>query len=408
MKLHSAEPILSVSQLTAYIRQLFETNPIMAKAKVAGELSNFRRHSSGHCYFTLKDAASSLRCVMFRNKAQLLRFVPRDGQQVRLTGTVSVYERDGAYQLYVESMTDEGEGDLALAFARLKEKLLAEGLFDAARKKALPLLPRAVGIVTSQTSAVLRDIISVAARRHPGIPLLLANAQVQGEGAGESIVRAIRLLDRSERVDVLIVGRGGGSMEELWAFNEEKVVRAVAAARKPVVSAVGHQTDFTLTDFAADIRAATPSQAAEFVVPDLSSILQRIGMSRQRLNYSLKYRLSERRLRLERCLRSSLFRRPRDLLRERAVVLDQLSERLQAAIQGLVQARRNRLELLQGKMTVLNPLGVLQRGYSVVLTPEGQIVKSAEQVLPGEQIEILLRNGTLAATVTGAGKARNG
>ena len=404
---HPSEKILSVSQLSAYIRQLFESNPLLARIRVVGELSNFRRHSSGHCYFTLKDATASLRCVMFRSRAQLLRFEPRDGQQIRVNGNVSIYERDGTYQLYADSMTLDGEGDLALAFARLKEKLLSEGLFDASRKKTLPLLPRAVGVATSLTGAALRDILSVAGRRHPGLPLFVANAQVQGEGASESIVQAIRLLERSGRVDVMIVGRGGGSTEELWAFNEEKVVRAVAAAKVPVVSAVGHQTDFTLTDFAADLRAATPSQAAELVVPDLLSLLRRVEMNRQRLRHLLQHQLTGRRLRLERCLSSALFRRPRDLLQERVVRLDQLAERLQTATQNLMRAKQNRLDLLQEKMAALNPLAVLQRGYSVVLNSDGQIVSKAEQVVPGEPIEILLQKGVLAATVNGAKKARS-
>ena len=240
---------LSVTELTSYIRQLFDGDSLLNRVRVRGELSNFRRHHSGHCYFTLKDSGASLRCVMFRSRAQLLRFEPNDGARVRIAGHVSIYERDGTYQLYVDSMTADGLGDLSVAFAKLREKLLAEGLFEESRKKPLPLLPRAVGIVTSPTGAAIRDILTVAKRRHPGIPILLAPVQVQGDEAPEQIVRGIQLLDRSGRVDVIVIGRGGGSIEELWAFNDERVVRAVAAATTPVVSAVGHQTEVPLSDF---------------------------------------------------------------------------------------------------------------------------------------------------------------
>ena len=225
---------LSVTELTSYIRQLFDGDSLLNRVRVRGELSNFRRHHSGHCYFTLKDSGASLRCVMFRSRAQLLRFEPNDGARVRITGRVSIYERDGTYQLYVDSMIADGLGDLSVAFAKLREKLLAEGLFEESRKKPLPLLPRAVGIVTSPTGAAIRDILTVAKRRHPGIPILLAPVQVQGDEAPEQIVRGIQLLDRSGRVDVIVIGRGGGSIEELWAFNDERVVRAVAAATTAV------------------------------------------------------------------------------------------------------------------------------------------------------------------------------
>ena len=392
--------------MTAYIRRLFERDNLLGRVRVWGELSNFRRHHSGHCYFTLKDAGASLRCVMFRSKAVGLKFVPRDGLRVRLAGNVSVYERDGNYQLYVESMLPDGLGDLSAAFAKLREKLLAEGLFDESRKQPIPVMPKAIGVVTSPTGAALRDIVTVARRRHGGIPIILVPAQVQGEEAPEQIVRGIELLDRSGRVDVIVIGRGGGSIEELWAFNDERVVRAVAAAVTPIVSAVGHQTDFTLSDFAADLRAATPSQAAELVVPDRSELLRRLSSARRRLNQALRHRLIERRLRLERCLQSSLFRRPQELLRDRSLLLDQLSERLTHALKTALDERQQRLRIANEKLNLLNPWGVLQRGYSVVRRPDGAVISSAEAVETGESLDVWLHRGKLAVTVTRAERVR--
>lgn len=392
--------------MTAYIRRLFERDNLLGRVRVWGELSNFRRHHSGHCYFTLKDAGASLRCVMFRSKAVGLKFVPRDGLRVRLAGNVSVYERDGNYQLYVESMLPDGLGDLSAAFAKLREKLLAEGLFDESRKQPIPVMPKAIGVVTSPTGAALRDIVTVARRRHGGIPIILVPAQVQGEEAPEQIVRGIELLDRSGRVDVIVIGRGGGSIEELWAFNDERVVRAVAAAVTPIVSAVGHQTDFTLSDFAADLRAATPSQAAELVVPDRLELLRRLSAARRRLNQALRHRLIERRLRLERCLQSSLFRRPQELLRDRSLLLDQLSERLSHALKTALDERQQRLRIANEKLNLLNPWGVLQRGYSVVRRPDGAVISSAEAVETGESLDVWLHRGKLAVTVTRAERVR--
>ena len=397
---------LSVTELTAYIRRLFERDALLGRVRVWGELSNYRQHHSGHCYFTIKDMTASLRCVMFRSKAAGLKFIPRDGMRVRLAGSVSVYERDGNYQMVVESMLPDGLGDLSVAFAKLREKLLAEGLFDDDRKQPIPFFPKAVGVVTSPTGAALRDIVSVARRRHSGIPILLCPAQVQGEEAPEQIVRAIELLDRSGRVDVIVVGRGGGSIEELWAFNDERVVRAVAAAATPIVSAVGHQTDFTLSDFAADLRAATPSQAAELVVPDRLELQRRLVSARRRLNHLLQHRLIERRLRLERCLQSALFRRPQELLRDRAQLLDQLSERLADALKLALDKRQQRLRIAAEKLHLLNPWGVLQRGYSVVRRPDGAVISSAEAVEIGEALDVWLHRGKLAVTVTATEKVR--
>lgn len=397
---------LSVTELTFHIRRLFDEDSLLNRVAVRGELSNFRRHHSGHCYFTLKDSAAALRCVMFRSRAVSLRFEPADGMQVRVLGRVAVYERDGSYQLYVDSMVADGLGDLSVAFARLREKLLEEGLFDDSRKQPLPLLPRAIGVVTSPTGAALRDIVTVARRRHAGIPILLAPVAVQGEEAPEQIVRGIQLLDRSGRVDVIIIGRGGGSIEELWAFNDERVVRAVAAAATPIVSAVGHQTDYTLSDFAADRRAATPSQAAEIVTPDRLALIQRLRTNQHRLNQSLLNRLIRRRLRLERCLASNLFRRPQEILQERMQRLDQLQDRLASAVETLLNRNQQRWQLANEKLNLLDPLRVLQRGYSVVRRQDGQVVRRAETVGQGDRLDVWLQEGRLGVVVTETEKAR--
>ena len=397
---------LSVTELTFHIRRLFDEDSLLNRVAVRGELSNFRRHHSGHCYFTLKDSAAALRCVMFRSRAVSLRFEPADGMQVRVLGRVAVYERDGSYQLYVDSMVADGLGDLSVAFARLREKLLEEGLFDDSRKQPLPLLPRAIGVVTSPTGAALRDIVTVARRRHAGIPILLAPVAVQGEEAPEQIVRGIQLLDRSGRVDVIIIGRGGGSIEELWAFNDERVVRSVAAATTPIVSAVGHQTDYTLSDFAADRRAATPSQAAEIVTPDRLALIQRLRTNQHRLNQSLLNRLIRRRLRLERCLASKLFRRPQEILQERMQRLDQLQDRLASAVETLLNRNQQRWQLANEKLNLLDPLRVLQRGYSVVRRQDGQVVRRAETVGQGDRLDVWLQEGRLGVVVTETEKAR--
>ena len=404
----AAAEAFSVSELTAHIRRLFEADEILGRLQVRGELSNFRRHYSGHCYFTLKDAGATLRCVMFRSRAATLRFEPADGCQVRVNGHVSVYERDGTYQMYADSMTADGLGDLNAAFNRLRGKLTAEGLFDEALKKKLPRMPRRVGVVTSPTGAALRDIISVMKRRNPHIPVLVYPAQVQGAEAPAQIARGIKTLDESGRVDVIIVGRGGGSLEELWAFNDERVVRAVAAAKTPVVSAVGHQTDFTLSDFAADVRAATPSQAAELVTPDLGELLRRLGAARQRLRQALLHRLTERRLRLERCLTSRLFRRPQELIREKEQALDGCRQRLFTVMQSILSRQRQRLQLAVEKLNALNPLMVLQRGYSVVRRPDGRVLRRAGDAGVADELEVLLQEGRLRVAVTQVEKVKSG
>jgi len=376
----------TVSELTHYIKNKFERDPQLVSLLLKGELSNFRRHQSGHCYFTLKDAAASIRCVMFRSRVQSLRFNPVDGLKVLSGGHVSVYDKDGTYQFYVDTLAPDGIGDLSLALAQLKAKLATEGLFDVERKKMLPLLPVAVGLVTSPTGAALRDIIKVSRRRHPGIPLVLFPVHVQGNEAPEQIVRAIEFFNHKSSVDVIITGRGGGSMEELFAFNDERVV-----------SAVGHETDFTLADFVADVRAATPSQAAEMVIPDRQEWERRIQSERQKLGQLLKYRAAEARIRLERCLTSRLFRLPQEMLQQYHQTLDDCRARLEEGLSAMLETKQRELDMQMEKLKLLNPLAVMDRGFSVVRKANGPILLTAQDVRSGDVLKIQFRHGSAVA-----------
>lgn len=397
--------ILTVSEVTAYIKRWMDKDALLSSVYVRGEVSNFKRHSSGHCYFTLKDAGAVLRVVLFRSRAQYLKFEPQNGLQVIVSGRLSVFERDGQYQLYGERMSPDGLGELALAYAQRKEKLEKEGLFRTERKRPLPLLPQAVGVVTSRTGAAVRDIRSVAKRRFPGMPLLLAPVTVQGPGAAAEIAAAIALLAAHPQVEVLIVGRGGGSMEELWAFNEEVVVRAIAASPVPVISAVGHETDVTLADFSADVRAATPSQAAELAVPDRQDLLRRSRQLQLRLRQILAAGLQQRRQQLAQLLRAPVFTKPELLLAPQRQALDLLRERLQRAATRQ-HAEKQRLFALTGqKLALLNPLGQLQRGYCLLQDGRtGDAVRSVRQLSPGAAVTARLHDGTARMTVVEIGE----
>lgn len=388
----------SVSDLTRYIKRLFDRENVLRNLQVCGELSNFKKYASGHCYFTLKDAASCLKCVMFRSRAQGVRFVPENGMKVVLTGTVSVYERDGLYQLYVEQMIPEGTGELALAFEQLKKKLEAEGLFDISKKKVLPPFPKRIGIVTSQSGAVLRDIFHVSKRRWPSIQLVLYPVQVQGDDAATQIAKGITFFNCAFPVDVLIVGRGGGSMEDLWAFNEECVVRAIYESDIPVISAVGHETDVTLSDFASDVRAATPSQAAELAVPDRYELLRYVRVIKTRLREQARRCMDTKRLKLNACLGHTLFRTPEMLLAARRERLDRTMEQFDALLEKNMQAKRHRLELALKKLDMLSPAQVLMRGYAMV-ERDGTSVTSVHDVVCGSLLSLCMKDGRLAVRV---------
>ncbi len=384
----------SVSDVNRYLKDLLAGEPLLSGLSVRGEISNFKQYPSGHCYFTLKDASSALKCVMFRSRAQHLRFIPQNGMQVVAGGSIAVYERDGVYQLYVDSLMPEGTGDLALAFEQLKEKLAAEGLFDSVRKQPLPQFPRKIGVVTSPAGAVLRDIYRVSKRRWPSVQLVLYPVQVQGEGAAAQIARGINFFAEEYAVDVIIAGRGGGSMEDLWAFNEEPVVRAIAACPVPLISAVGHETDFTLADFAADMRAATPSQAAELAVPDRSEVKRQVENLTRQLTRQLQRELAERRQRLEHLLDSRVMRQPQSMLAERRQRLDFLLAGLQNAGRQQLQDKQHRLKLLLNRLAAINPAAVLGRGYGIV-TKQNVLVSSIEAVDIDDELQLTLADGNL-------------
>jgi len=396
--------IHSVSDVTKYIKGMFSREALLQGLLVRGEVSNFKRYASGHCYFTLKDALASMKCVMFRSRAQNLRFQPENGMCVVAGGSISVYERDGVYQLYVDSLAPEGAGELALAFEQRKARLMAEGLFDETHKKAIPAFPRRIGVVTSSSGAVLRDIYRVSKRRNPRVQLILFPSQVQGDGAAEQIAEGIRFFNEKYPVDVLIVGRGGGSMEDLWAFNEEVLVRAIFASGIPVISAVGHETDFTLADFVSDLRAATPSQAAELAVPDSGELLRHIRSLQARLQTAARRGLQEKRSRLEACRKSTFLANPQNLLFQRQQRLDTAMRRLGYVAREQIREKRHRFDVQLEKMDMLNPARVLRRGYSIV-EHEGGLLHSIKEVHEGSRLRLILADGELQATVDRLGKA---
>lgn len=382
-----------------YIKDRLERDDVLAALWVRGEISNFKWHTSGHLYFTLKDEHSQIKCVMFRSRASGLRFRPENGQTVIVAGAVSVYERDGQYQLYAEEMEPAGVGALHLAFEQLKEKLSKEGLFDADRKRPLPVLPRKVGLITSPTGAAVRDMIHVATRRFPNIHLVLAPASVQGAEAPPSLIRALQDLQRLDGVDVIIIGRGGGSLEELWAFNDESLARAVRNCRVPVVSAVGHETDFTICDFVADLRAATPSAAAELVVPSRSELRGLIEGFRIRLATATRRTVERGRSRLKALATRPVLQRPQGRLLQDRQRVDDLARRAGRSVGRILADRRGALRTLAGRLDALSPLAVLGRGYSITKDAEGRVIRSAAQVADGDAVEILLHHGELFCRV---------
>ena len=400
--------IHGVSEVNRFIKGLLQGEPALRRLMVRGELSNFKVYASGHAYFTLKDATSALKCVMFRSRAQHLRFRPENGQSVIASGGISVYERDGVYQLYVDSLAPEGQGALAQALAQLKARLAAEGLFDEAHKQPLPFFPRRIGVVTSISGAVLRDIYHVSKRRDPSVQLVLKPVQVQGEGAAAQIADAIRFFNEKVPVDVLIVGRGGGSMEDLWAFNEEVVVRAIYASRIPVISAVGHETDFTLADDVADVRAATPSQAAELAVPDTQGLRQHVQSLAIRLQQAALHTISRKRDALAYAMERPVFEHPAEaLLAPRQQALDQTIERFQRAAKTCLGARQQAMDDAMKRLELLSPIHVMRRGYAVIERGETPVTRAA-QVQPGDALTLRFADGCVMAEARETGKNSRG
>lgn len=401
-----ADWTLSVSQLNEYVRRLLAGDPMLRALRVEGELSGFKRYASGHLYFTLKDESSCVQCVMFAQAARFLDFKPEDGQRVTVKAAASLYPQRGQFQLYVESMRREGVGELYVRLEQLKRRLSAEGLFDAAIKREIPAFPRVIGVVTSRNGAVLRDIVRVARRRDPNISILLAPASVQGAGAAEEIVRALALLNRQGEADVILCGRGGGSIEDLWPFNEEIVARAIRASRIPVISCVGHETDYTIADFAADLRAPTPSAAAELAVPEAAALRGDIDACLQASARALEHRLQLGRARLERLMASPALSMPgRALFDGRRERVTALEESLTRTLQGSLKQEKSRLDGLIRAMNAVSPGAVLERGYAVV-RQNGCSVTQASLLHEGDLIDIVMHGGTVNAQVTSVQEKR--
>ena len=412
--------VLTVTELTRQIRALIEGN--LGGVTVEGELSNVRQPPSGHCYFTIKDEGAQIRAVIWRSDMRGLPFVPRDGLRVRAQGALTVYERDGSYQIVVKRMAEGGKGSLQAAFEALKKKLAAEGLFEVDRKRKLPMLPRHIGVVTSPTGAAIRDILNVLKRRFPNLHVVIAPARVQGDGAAQEIADAIHTLNRRGGIDVMIVGRGGGSLEDLWSFNEEVVARAIAQSDIPVISAVGHETDFTICDFVADVRAPTPSAAAEIVVGRKEEFMASLTQRSLVMTRLLKHALLESRSRFNAAARSYVFREPGNAARvyrqriERLQTLtrhalergiragqqrtDDVSVRMIHALRMLMADRVQRARSVERQLNAYNPLAVLKRGYSITFDQEGRAIRSQSEVKPGEVVRTRVGEGEFTSQVT--------
>jgi len=393
-------PALTVSQLNRYVAELFQADELLVDAQVRGEISNFKHHTSGHMYFTLKDEHSQLRCAMFRGQNLRLRFRPEDGQRVVARGNVGVYEKRGEYQLYVTSVEFDGVGALFEAFEKLKKKLQAEGLFNEDRKQPLPRYPGRIGVITSVTGAAVKDVCRVLRRRFPAVDILILPTLVQGEEAPESIVRSLELAHQVDNLDVLIVGRGGGSLEDLWAFNDERVARAVAAAQIPIISAVGHETDFTILDFVADVRAPTPSAAAEMAVPDREELQRRILRLSDSGVRCMSQMMVARREKLQNLVRRHALTHPRERIRQYRQTVDDLRERLARTLLSDVRLRRESLKVASGRLLALDPKAVLQRGYAIFRQREtGSVITSVDHARKGDLAEALLRDGIVPVIV---------
>ena len=398
--------ILRVGEVTRYLRDVFDSDPRLQSIWIEGEVSNFTRSSAGHCYFTLRDAGSQLRCAWFFSKIHPRARIPRDGEHVVAHGRVSVYEQRGEYQLYVNLVQPAGAGALALQLEELRARLDREGLFDESRKRAIPRFPRRIGVVTSPIGAVFSDILTVVARRFPGVEIVLAPSAVQGEGACFEIAGAIEMLNELVEPDVLVVARGGGSLEDLWAFNEEIVARAIYASRAPVVSAVGHETDWTIADHVADLRAPTPSAAAELIVPDAREYQAQLARSADRLAALALGRVGEARLRLDRLAGRMERLSPSALIDERRQMLDGLAERAATSLRHRLALRRAELNGRAQQLAALSPYAVLARGYSIArLRSTGQVLRRAEDVYPGAAVEVQLADGRFGAVVDGTGRS---
>ncbi len=391
--------IFSVSEANQFIKALLDQVPQLQEIFVRGEISNYKLYPSGHHYFTLKDAEGAMRCVMFRGNASRLRFRPENGMKVIAFGRISVFPRDGAYQLYCSELTAEGLGDLHVAFEQLKAKLYQEGLFDSAHKKPLPEFPRRIAVITSPAGAAVHDMIRILNARYPLAEVALLPVRVQGAEAPPEIVGALRYANRWRVADVIITGRGGGSIEDLWAFNDERVARAIYESEIPVISAVGHEPDVTIADFVADARASTPSNAAEIAVPDRRELAQRIAALRGRMEQSEKTRLERMDKHLRELADKRVMRDPMAFIADKRMLLDYTQQNLAALAQRQMSGRQQRFASLCAALDAMSPLKVLSRGYAMARNASGEVIRSAEDVEEGERIDVVLGRGSLKCTV---------
>ncbi len=401
-------PIYSVSEVNNYIKQIVDSVPALNDIWIRGELSNYKIYPSGHHYFTLKDGDSAIRCVMFKGSAMKLRFRPENGMKVIAAGRISVYPRDGAYQLYCSSLSADGIGDLYVAFEQLKAKLFEEGLFDEAHKKPLPKYPQRIAIVTSSAGAAVHDMIRILRRRYPLAKVLLLPVRVQGAEAPPEIVGAIRYANRYQLADVLITGRGGGSIEDLWAFNDERVARAIYDSEIPVISAVGHEPDVTISDFVADRRASTPSNAAEIAVPDMAELLRELAQNKSRLQQSQGKLLELEKHRLLALAQKRVLTDPLAFIQDKRLMLDYVQQRAASAAKDTLAVQRRRFVQLTAGLDALSPLKVLGRGYAMAQNHDGVVLKSAKQVSVGDSIQVQLQKGRLYCTVDSKEDITNG
>lgn len=390
--------VITVSQLNGYLKRYFENNIHLQRVWIKGEISNFKKHYTGHLYLTLKDEGSVLKAIMFKGSTSSLKFTPDNGMRVIACGRVAVFERDGQYQLYIESMIPDGVGELYIAYEQLKEKLSKEGLFDESHKKDIPKYPTKVGVITSPTGAAVRDILNVLKRRYKLCDIIIYPAKVQGVGAGESVAKGIETFNKLNNVDVIIAGRGGGSIEDLWAFNEEKVAYAIYNSKIPIISAVGHETDFTIADFVADLRAPTPSAGAELAVPSSDELYEKLITSKSRLVTLLKNFTKLKRAQLESIVKKRAFSDYKSVLGDRRIALDNLLQQLLEQYNKNITAKKMSFAKILGKLEALNPISVLKRGFAVAKA-DNKAVKSVSDVKSGDKLTVTVSDGDINCTV---------
>lgn len=393
-----SEMAITVSDLNQYIKNKIADDEFLNNVLVKGEISNFKNHYTGHMYFTLKDENCLIKCIMFKSYAQKLAFMPKDGAKVMVFGTVSVFERDGVYQIYVKAMEEDGLGDLYTKYLKLKNELEEQGYFEESHKKQIPIMPKVVGVLSSQTGSVIKDIINVSTRRNPKVYIRLLPVPVQGEGAAEKIAYGIDYMNKNNLADVLILARGGGSLEDLWPFNEKIVAQSIYESKIPIISAVGHETDFTIADFVADLRAPTPSAAAELAVPDVYEVKQKIQISQDRLRNSLIKKVELMKLRYEKCMSSSVLREPTRRINESYILIDKYLKQLENTIKARQEKEKAKYIELVAKLDAYSPLKTLYRGYSII-EKEGKIVKKKEDLKKDDIIDIQLVDGKKVAKI---------